>query len=147
MTLIVSLSTDVLVWQIPGISAGIHNLGVPLSWGIPGVLGPNTTFPWMFSLCSSLWLSPALESDPGIVLPVEKKGDPGMAGGEQRGRVWTWEQRQWDNGPTSLLSLSGRKCWPCSGMGSGCLPEAPGGCARSRAVYTGAALKSKCCCL
>lgn len=135
MTPIVSLSSDVLVWQIAGISIGMHYLGVLLSWGIPGVLSSSTTSPWMFSLCSGLWLSPPPESDAGIVLPVEKEDGTGMAGEGQTCCVWNWEQGQWDsrtagqqdNGPTSPLSLGCRKCWPCSGMGPGCSPAAPGG--------------------
>lgn len=38
-----------------------------------------------------------MESDAGIVLPMENKGGTGMAGEEQRCCVWSWEQGQQDS--------------------------------------------------
>lgn len=58
-----------------------------------------------------------MESDAGIVLPMENKGGTGMAGEEQRWRVWSWEQGQqgsrtagqWSNIVIILLMIPGQQ--------------------------------------
>lgn len=126
MTPIVSLGSDVLVWQIAGISIGMHYLGVLLSWGIPGVLSSSTTSPWTFSLCSGLWLSPPLESDAGIVLPVEKEDGTGMAGEGQTCCVWNWEQGQWDSGTAGQQDSRTMAQHPPGAWAAGSAGLAPG---------------------